>query len=413
MHLFLLGVSHRTAPVDLREKLDFSSRDVGAAVEALAAAPSAAESVVLSTCNRSEIYVASTATRRRAKETRRVSERVTTGSRRDASCRICFRSRRREAAQHLFRVAAGLDSLVVGEPQILGQVKEAFQAAASGAAPARCSEAVRLVVQRRQARAHRDGPRRGRGIDQLRGGGASRERFSAGSRAAGCWSSAPAKSARSRRSTCDRGRRRDRDHEPDRGACARRWPCRSAAARCRGTRCRPRSATADIVDHGHGSPAADHHAGARRGRHGRRRSDPLYIIDMAVPRDVEASVGDIEQVFLYNIDDLQRIVQENISHRGAEVERAEAIVGRGAGEVRRVAAVPQRDADHRGAARAIRRDARVGAAAAGRQARRAVTGDAGAVRGSNPAHHREAAARSHRAAQGVCRTRKRRSSTPR
>ena len=61
MHLFLLGVSHKTAPVDLREKLDFSSRDVGAAVEALAARSSAAESVVLSTCNRSEIYVASDA----------------------------------------------------------------------------------------------------------------------------------------------------------------------------------------------------------------------------------------------------------------------------------------------------------------------------------------------------------------
>jgi glutamyl-tRNA reductase len=55
VHLFLLGVSHRTAPVELREKLDFSSRDLGAAVEALATRASAAESVVLSTCNRSEI----------------------------------------------------------------------------------------------------------------------------------------------------------------------------------------------------------------------------------------------------------------------------------------------------------------------------------------------------------------------
>ena len=59
MHLFLLGVSHRTAPVDLRERLDFSSRDQGAAVQAVAARPSLHESVVLSTCNRSEIYVAS------------------------------------------------------------------------------------------------------------------------------------------------------------------------------------------------------------------------------------------------------------------------------------------------------------------------------------------------------------------
>jgi len=59
---------------------------------------------------------------------------------------------------------------------------------------------------------------------------------------------------------------------------------------------------------------------------GRHRRDPLFIIDVAVPRDVEAAVGDIEQVFLYNVDDLQTIVQENLSRRSSEVERAEAIV---------------------------------------------------------------------------------------
>jgi glutamyl-tRNA reductase len=59
---------------------------------------------------------------------------------------------------------------------------------------------------------------------------------------------------------------------------------------------------------------------------GRRRPDPLFIIDVAVPRDVEASVSDIEQVFLYNVDDLQTIVQENLSKRSTEIERAEAIV---------------------------------------------------------------------------------------
>jgi glutamyl-tRNA reductase len=59
---------------------------------------------------------------------------------------------------------------------------------------------------------------------------------------------------------------------------------------------------------------------------GRHRRDPLFIIDVAVPRDVEASVGDIEQVFLYNVDDLQSIVQENLSRRSSEVARAEAIV---------------------------------------------------------------------------------------
>jgi glutamyl-tRNA reductase len=59
---------------------------------------------------------------------------------------------------------------------------------------------------------------------------------------------------------------------------------------------------------------------------GRHRPDPLFIIDLAVPRDVEASVGDIEQVFLYNVDDLQSIVQENLSRRTREIAHAETIV---------------------------------------------------------------------------------------
>ena len=130
MHLFLLGVSHETAPVDLRERLDFSSRDLGAAVEALATRPSAAESVVLSTCNRSEIYVASSDPDARARGASSSSSATTTSCRAEAFTPHLFALDDDAAARHLFRVAAGLDSLVVGEPQILGQVKDAFQAAA-------------------------------------------------------------------------------------------------------------------------------------------------------------------------------------------------------------------------------------------------------------------------------------------
>jgi hypothetical protein len=129
VHLLLLGVSHRTAPVDLRERLDFASRDVGAAVESLAARSSATESVVLSTCNRSEIYVAN------AEPTRAREELIAFLSDyhhlpRDVFLPHLFAHEDTTAAHHLFRVAAGLDSLVIGEPQILGQVKDAFQAAA-------------------------------------------------------------------------------------------------------------------------------------------------------------------------------------------------------------------------------------------------------------------------------------------
>src|SRR6185503_14685048 len=119
MHLLLLGVSHKTAPLDLREKLDFSSRDVGAASEALATRSSAAESVVLSTCNRSELYVA-------ASDPARAREELVTFLSEyhqlppDVFLPHLFSHDDVAAARHLFRVAAGLESMVVGEPQVLG-----------------------------------------------------------------------------------------------------------------------------------------------------------------------------------------------------------------------------------------------------------------------------------------------------
>jgi glutamyl-tRNA reductase len=128
VHLFLLGVSHRTAPVELRERLDFSSRDLGAAVEALAARRAAAESVVLSTCNRSEMYVA-------ADDITRANDELVSflSDYHQVPPAIfvphLFAHQDVDAVRHLFRVAAGLDSLVVGEPQILGQVKDAYSTA--------------------------------------------------------------------------------------------------------------------------------------------------------------------------------------------------------------------------------------------------------------------------------------------
>src|SRR5215510_16444400 len=107
MQVVLLGVSHRTAPVELRERLDFSSRDLGAAVEALALQPSAAESVVLSTCNRSEIYVVSSdPSRAREEVTSFLSEYH--GLPPAAFTPHLFTHDNEAAVRHLFRVAAGL-----------------------------------------------------------------------------------------------------------------------------------------------------------------------------------------------------------------------------------------------------------------------------------------------------------------
>jgi glutamyl-tRNA reductase len=325
MHLVLLGVSHRTAPVDLRERLDFSSRDLGAAVEALATRPSADESVVLSTCNRSEIYVASSDPERvRPELIQFLSEYH--GVPADAFTPHLFTYSDAEAAEHLFRVAAGLDSLVVGEPQILGQVKDAFQAAADR----RCTGPVLSKLFHWSF-----GVGKRVRTETALGEGAVSISFAAVALArkifgrlhgrrvlvvgAGEISTLTAQHLKSQGVGEIVITSRTAAHAEELaaavGGVAVAWSSLTTAL-----------AAADIVITATGSQRPIITRAHVETVTGRRRPDPLFIIDIAVPRDVEASVGEIEQVFLYNVDDLQTIVQENISRRGAEIQQAEAIV---------------------------------------------------------------------------------------
>jgi len=325
VHLLLLGVSHRTAPIDLRERLDFSSRDVGAAVEALATRSSAAESVVLSTCNRSEIYVASAAPGQARDEiVRFLTEYHQLPAETFAPHLFSFSDA--EAARHLFKVAAGLDSMVVGEPQILGQVKDAFQAASER----RCTGPVLSKLFHWSFNVGK----RVRTETAL-GEGAVSISFAAVALArkifgrlngrrvlvvgAGEISTLTAQHLRS--------------HGVGEMIITSRTAAHAEAlAALTGARAVPWEeldsalATADIVVTATGSQRPIITRAQVEAVTGRRRRDPLFIIDVAVPRDVEATVGDIEQVFLYNVDDLQSVVQENISRRAAEIARAEAIV---------------------------------------------------------------------------------------
>jgi glutamyl-tRNA reductase len=325
MQVILLGVSHRTAPVELRERLDFSSRDLGAAVEALALRPSAAESVVLSTCNRSEIYVVSTdPARAREEVTAFLSEYHNLPS--SAFTPHLFSHDNEAAVRHLFRVAAGLDSIVVGEPQILGQVKDAFQAAAehhrTGPMLSKLFHWSFLVGKRVRAET---GLGEGAVSVSFAAVALARKIFGqlTGRRVlvvgAGEISTLTAQHLRT--------------HGVGEILVTSRTPghAEALAASVNG-----RSiawddlaqgvAVADIVVTATGSQRPIITRAQVEAVTGRHRRDPLFIIDIAVPRDVEASVGDIEQVFLYNVDDLQTIVQENLSRRSSEVDRAEAIV---------------------------------------------------------------------------------------
>ncbi|MEP6919028.1 MAG: glutamyl-tRNA reductase, partial [Acidobacteriota bacterium] len=127
MRLFAIGLSHRTAPVELRESVDFTRGGLETALAAFSSAGIAREVVVLSTCNRAEIYAVgdSDAT---AEGARRFFSEYHNLPHGPMAAHLYLRSGS-DAARHLFRVAAGLDSLVVGEPQILGQVKAAYSVA--------------------------------------------------------------------------------------------------------------------------------------------------------------------------------------------------------------------------------------------------------------------------------------------
>ena len=325
MHLFLLGVSHRTAPVDLRERLDFSSHDVGAAVESLAARSSAAESVVLSTCNRSEIYVASSDPARARDELIAFLSDYHQLPR-DVFLPHLFAHDDAAAARHLFRVAAGLDSLVVGEPQILGQVKDAFQAAAER---------------------HCTGPLLNKAFHWAFGVGKRVRSETALGEGAVSVSFAAVSLARKIFGRLD-GRRvlvigageisaLAAQHLRSHGVAEIVITSRTAAhahalaAAVDGhtvpwNEMRRAMARADIVVTATGSQRPIICREDVEAVTGRRRAEPLFIIDVAVPRDVDPAVTEIEQVFLYNVDDLRGIVQENLARRSAEIARAEAII---------------------------------------------------------------------------------------
>ncbi|RPJ53387.1 MAG: glutamyl-tRNA reductase, partial [Acidobacteria bacterium] len=325
MHLFLLGVSHRTAPVEVRERLDFATRGLDHALSALDSSPAAAESVVVSTGNRAELYVACddvVAARRQlvdflcsyhaiesAAITPHVYEKVDRG-----------------AAEHLFRVASGLDSLVVGEPQILGQVKAAYAVAAD-------KRTVGPVLNKLFPWSFTVGKRvrTETGLSE----GAVSVSFAATSLAKKIFGELKGRTVL----VIGAGEmgKLTAQHLKAQGVerlliTSRTLAHAAALAGSIGGKPLPwedmRSAldAADIVITATGAalpiltrPQVD--AVMRQ-----RRNRPLFVIDIALPRDVDPAVGELEAVFLYNIDDLQAIVEENLSRRSAEVSRAEEIV---------------------------------------------------------------------------------------
>jgi len=324
MHLLAVGISHRTAPVDLRESVDFGRGGLETALSAIATRGVGREVVLLSTCNRSEIYLGADVAAAADACARFMSDYH--GISHDSIAPHLFVHRGADAARHLFRVAAGLDSMVVGEPQILGQVKDAYAKAAAhkvtGALTNRLFTAAFSVGKRVRTET---GLGEGavsvsyaaialakkifgdlKGLDVLILGAGEMAKLT--------------------------GVHLQAQRVSQLSLASRTLSTAQALARRIGGRARPWGeldkalGAADIVIAATGAvdPVLTRSRIEEIMRP--RRDRPLFLIDIAVPRDVEPDVGNLDQVFLYNIDDLRTIVKENLARRGAELERAEAIV---------------------------------------------------------------------------------------
>jgi glutamyl-tRNA reductase len=327
MHLLLVGISHRTAPVDLRERVDFQVRGVAGALGALAARGSTREAVVVSTCNRAELYVAC----EEAVATRADLVKFLSDFNGVASAEIAphvYDVTDLDVARHLFRVAAGLDSLVVGEPQVLGQVKDAHTAAtdAHTAGPI-----LNRLFHSSFAVGKRVRTETGLGSGavsvsfaavalarKIFGDVAGRTVAVIGAGEMGKLTALHMKSQGVQHVTIISRTMAHaaRTAEAIGGASAAPWDDMDAVL-----------SASDIVITATGASAPILTKARIESVMRPRRNRPLFIIDIAVPRDVEAAAGEIEQVFLYNIDDLQATVRENLARRASEVSRAEAIVG--------------------------------------------------------------------------------------
>jgi len=326
MKVLLVGISHRTAPVEVRERVDFNVRGLQSALASLASRGSAGEAVILSTCNRAEVYVACEDARAARADVARFMSEFTGVQQSDIDPHI-QEFVDLDAAKHLFRVAAGLDSLVVGEPQILGQVKEAHTAATDS---------------------HTTGPVLNRLFHSCFAVG-KRVRSETGL-GSGAVSVSYAAVALAKKIFGDlRGRtvavigagemgKLTALHVKTQGVHQMTIVSRTLAHAARTAQAIGGASAApweeldtvlgasDIVISATGAPQPILTKAHLEQIMRPRRNRPLFIIDIALPRDVEGAAGEIEQVFLYNIDDLQATVRENLARRAGEVTRAESIV---------------------------------------------------------------------------------------
>jgi glutamyl-tRNA reductase len=331
MDILVVGLSHKTAPIELRERLYVAEADLPKPLELLGDSPDIAERMLLTTCNRVEVYAVAEGTAEKAVE-------AITG---------CLASHKNvepaqfverlytyaaaDAVRHIFRVASSLDSMVVGEPQILGQVKAAYSIA-------HAREATGIILNNLMEQAFHV---------------AKRVRNETGiASSAVSVSSAAVELARkifgeltgrsvlilgagemaelALRHLLDDGVRSVlvANRSYDRAvALARQFHGRAVTFEG----FRQEMVGADIVISATSAPHVILKKEDMQTIIQQRRHRPIFLIDIADPRDIDPACNEVDNVYLYNIDDLQSVVEANLKERQREAERAEVIIEREVG----------------------------------------------------------------------------------
>ena len=322
----VIGLNHTTAPVGIRERVTFGPDIVVGALRSLAELPGIEEAVILSTCNRTEVYCSAGDTVDDPRElTRDWLARFDGLSEQDIAPYL-YHHEGRKVVTHLLSVSSGLDSLVLGEPQILGQVKSAFQTANEAG---RTGKLLTRVFQHAFATAKQVR------TDTAIGDSPVSVAFAAVSLARQIFTDLSKQTAMliGAGETVELAARHLVQNGIGRIIVANRTIARAEelalqfdAYAISLTEIPSHLADADIVVSSTASPMPILGKGTVESALKRRRHRPIFMVDIAVPRDIEAEAADLEDVYLYTVDDLEDVIQDNLRSRQEAAEQAREII---------------------------------------------------------------------------------------
>jgi glutamyl-tRNA reductase len=324
MEILVVGLNHKSAPLHIREKVAFPEDSIATPLRAVHGLAGVQENLIISTCNRVEMVLAAESGEAAEQVRGFLSEHHEVP--RDELDPHLYLHKGPEAIRHIYRVASSLDSLVVGEPQILGQVKDAYDYAQKAGT-------VGLVLNRllkktfsvaKRVRTETEIARSAVSISfaavelakKIFGDTEGRTAMIIGAGEMGELALRHlVNSGISEVLVANRTYEKAVDLAKEFGGAAVKYEDLF-----------DHLVITDIVISSTGAPKTIIQADDIRKLMGRRKYQPMFFIDIAVPRDIDGAVNDIDNAYLYNVDDLQAVVDSNVKEREREAEKAEAMI---------------------------------------------------------------------------------------